>query len=180
MMRARNFGVRNEVVEGGSVTKSQKGKKPTLRGEWESVFSGRHMDNVPQETHAVSVIVAVVRNEKDDRLLPHQQAQQSPRPRLCSLLQSTTCAKRKLRISSKKQWRYYFVRQYAGGVLFERNHPTSIEPKATSGDHPMLRQRRCLQHLIPLQEPYHWSRFSTQNTGTRTASAPPWHPRGIC
>ena len=53
---------------------------PALRGEWESVFSGRHTDNVPKETHVVSVmtplasgteVVAVARDEKDDRLLPH-------------------------------------------------------------------------------------------------------------
>ena len=58
---------------------SKKERKPTLRGKWESVFSGRHMDSVPKEAHAVSVMtkqplatVAVVRDEKDHRLLPHQ------------------------------------------------------------------------------------------------------------
>ena len=39
MMRNRNFRVWNEVVERGSVTKSQ--RKPTLWGKWESVFSGK-------------------------------------------------------------------------------------------------------------------------------------------
>ena len=34
----------------------KKETKPTLRGKWESVFSGKHMDNVPKETHAVSVV----------------------------------------------------------------------------------------------------------------------------
>ena len=34
----------------------KKERKPTLRGKWESVFSGRHIDNVPKETHAVSVM----------------------------------------------------------------------------------------------------------------------------
>ena len=29
---------------------------PALKGKWESVLSGRHMDNVPKETHAVSVL----------------------------------------------------------------------------------------------------------------------------
>ena len=29
---------------------------PTFRGKWKSVFSGRHTDNVPKETHAVSVM----------------------------------------------------------------------------------------------------------------------------
>ena len=49
----------------------KKARKPTLRGGWESVFSGRHMDKVTQETHAVSVMTlwpletrAVVRAEK--------------------------------------------------------------------------------------------------------------------
>ena len=59
--------------------------KLTLRGKWESVFSGRHKDNVPQETHVVSVMTlylllatgAVVRDEKDDRLLPHPIRRQS-------------------------------------------------------------------------------------------------------
>ena len=44
-----------------------------------SVFSGKHMDNVRKETHVVSVMTdqhketcAVVRDDKDDRLLPHQ------------------------------------------------------------------------------------------------------------
>ena len=34
----------------------KKERKPAERGEWESVFSGRHMDNVPKETHAVAVM----------------------------------------------------------------------------------------------------------------------------
>ena len=29
---------------------------PMLRGKWESVFSGKQKDNVPKETHAVSVM----------------------------------------------------------------------------------------------------------------------------
>ena len=56
----------------------KKEKQLTLRGKWESVFSGRHMDNVSEETHAASVMaqwaletVALARDEKDDRLLPH-------------------------------------------------------------------------------------------------------------
>ena len=56
---------------------------PTVRAKWESVFSGRHMDNAPKETHAVSVMkpkplatVAKVRDEKDDRFLPHQSRRQ--------------------------------------------------------------------------------------------------------
>ena len=56
MMRTRNFRVWNEVVERGSVTKSQKGKKAYVRRKVESVFSERHMDNVRKETHVVSVM----------------------------------------------------------------------------------------------------------------------------
>ena len=66
MMRTRSVRVRNEVVERGSVTKSQK------RGKRESVLSGRHMDNVPKETDVVSVMTnkyketcTVVRDEKE-------------------------------------------------------------------------------------------------------------------
>ena len=85
MMRNRNFRVRNDVVERGSVTKSQKGKKPHVeRKVGESVFSGRHMDNVPEETHVVSVMiqesletVAKVRDEQDDRLLLHHTRRQN-------------------------------------------------------------------------------------------------------
>ena len=73
MMRTRNFKVRNDVVERGPVTpRVKKERKPTLRGKWESVFSGRHMDNVRKETHAVSVMtqwpletVALAKDEKD-------------------------------------------------------------------------------------------------------------------
>ena len=57
----------------------RKERKPTLRGKWESVFSGRPMDNVQKETHAVSVMTqwppaaeAKARDKKDDRLLPDQ------------------------------------------------------------------------------------------------------------
>ena len=58
-MRTRNFRVRNDVVERGSVTKSflKKGKKAYVeRKVGEVFFSGRHVDNVPKETHAVSVM----------------------------------------------------------------------------------------------------------------------------
>ena len=70
-MRTRNFRVRSEVVEGGSVTKSQEGRKACVGGEWESVFSGNHRDNARKKTHVVSVMTnkhketcAVVRDEK--------------------------------------------------------------------------------------------------------------------
>ena len=55
----------------------KKERKPTLRGKWESVSSGRHMDNVPKETHVVSPMIlhlgtdARIRKEKDNRPLLH-------------------------------------------------------------------------------------------------------------
>ena len=56
----------------------KKETRPTLRAKWEGVFNRRHMDNVPKETHVVSVMtfqtletVALVRDEKGDRRLPH-------------------------------------------------------------------------------------------------------------
>ena len=61
-----------------TVLRVKKGRQPTLRGQWESVFSGRHMDNVPKETPVVSVTKSKtletedkVRGDKDDRLLLH-------------------------------------------------------------------------------------------------------------
>ena len=62
-----------------SYQESTREKKPRKR-KWESVFSGRHKDNVPKETLVVSVMTnkplgpvaeTKVRDEKDDRLLPH-------------------------------------------------------------------------------------------------------------
>ena len=79
MMGTRNFRVRSEVVERGSVTKSSKRKESLRREENWSVFSGRHMDNGQKETHVVSVMTkkceetcTMVLDEKDDCLLPHQ------------------------------------------------------------------------------------------------------------
>ena len=64
--------------KGDQSPRVKKERKPTLRGTWENVFSGRHMDDVPKEARAVSVMtqwpletVALVRDQKDDRLLPH-------------------------------------------------------------------------------------------------------------
>ena len=62
MMRSRNLRVRNNVVERGSLTKCQRERKLTLRGERESVFSGRHMENVPKETHVASVMTMATGN----------------------------------------------------------------------------------------------------------------------
>ena len=79
--------IKNDVVERGSVTKSQKETKPMLRGKWKSVFSGRHKDNVPKEIPVVSVmtlywllateVVVTVKDGNDDRLLPHPMQRQN-------------------------------------------------------------------------------------------------------
>ena len=66
-------------MESESVTKSHKKEtQPTLRGKWESVFSGKHTDNFPKEIRVVTVMThklletrAVVRDTKGARLLPH-------------------------------------------------------------------------------------------------------------
>ena len=53
MMRIRNFRILDDGVERGSVTKSEKGKNACVE---EMFFCRRHMDSVPKETHAVSVM----------------------------------------------------------------------------------------------------------------------------
>ena len=58
---------------------SKKERKHALRRKWESVFSGKHKDNVPKEIPVVSVMTfyklleteVAVRDEKNDRLLLH-------------------------------------------------------------------------------------------------------------
>ena len=83
-MRTRNFRVRSDVVKGDQSPRVNKERKPALRGKWKSVFSGKHMDNVPKETRVVSVMtskpletVAKIRDEKDERLLLHLKAKQT-------------------------------------------------------------------------------------------------------
>ena len=61
--------------------------EPVFRGKWESVFSGRHQDNVPKDILVVSVmtlyfllateVVVTVQDEMDDRLLPHPMQRQN-------------------------------------------------------------------------------------------------------
>ena len=43
--------------KGDQSPRVKKERKLTLRWKWESVFSGRHMDNVPEETLAISVMI---------------------------------------------------------------------------------------------------------------------------
>ena len=61
-----------------TVTKSSNGKKAFVERKVGECFQWKAQDNVPKETHAVSVMiqefletVAKVRDEKDDRLLLH-------------------------------------------------------------------------------------------------------------
>ena len=59
MMRNRNFRAQNDVVERASVTKSEKSKKACVEWKWKSVFSGKHMDKVQEETLVASVMTGV-------------------------------------------------------------------------------------------------------------------------
>ena len=74
-MRTRNFRVRNEIVERGAVTR--KGEKPAWRGKSENAISGKQLDSVRKETHAVSTIIPrletdATRDKRDNRPLLHQ------------------------------------------------------------------------------------------------------------
>ena len=66
------------------LSRVKKETKLALRGKWESVFSGRHVDNIPKETHVVLVMTiwpletrAKVRDEEGDRLLSHPTRRQN-------------------------------------------------------------------------------------------------------
>ena len=39
--------------KGDQSPRVKKERKPMLTGKWKSVFGGRHMDTVPEETHVV-------------------------------------------------------------------------------------------------------------------------------
>ena len=56
MMITRTFRVGNEIVERGSVTKSSKGKKACVERKVGECFQWEHMENVPKDTHVVSVM----------------------------------------------------------------------------------------------------------------------------
>ena len=74
-MRTRNFKARNERVEKGVVTKSQKkGEKSGWIGRLENATIGKQLDNVRKETHVVSVMIQrletdAIRYKKDNRPL---------------------------------------------------------------------------------------------------------------
>ena len=77
-MRTRKFRARNEIVDRGAVTKSQKKeRKPTWRGKWESAISGKRLGNVRKEPLAVSVTMEhletdAIRDKEDHRPLLHK------------------------------------------------------------------------------------------------------------
>ena len=85
MMRTRNFRVRNDVVERGSVTKNQKGKKAYVErkvGEgfqWKAHGQCSKGDSCSfsHDTHKPLEKVAKVRDEQDDRLLLHPTRRQN-------------------------------------------------------------------------------------------------------
>ena len=56
MIVTRTFRVGNEIVERGSVTKSSKGKKACVERKVGECFQWKHMENVPKDTHVVSVM----------------------------------------------------------------------------------------------------------------------------
>ena len=63
MMRNRNFRVRADVVNEDQLPRVKKDTMPALRGKWESVLSGKHMDNVPKEILVVSVMTSKTGNK---------------------------------------------------------------------------------------------------------------------
>ena len=84
IMKNRNFRIRDDLVEVEQSQRVKKERKPPWRAKCKSAFSGRHKDNVPKETHVVSVMTcspvetrAKIRDAKGDRLLPHPMQRQN-------------------------------------------------------------------------------------------------------
>ena len=64
-------------MERSSNQESKREKISAWRGKWENAVSGKQLDSVRQETHAVSVMIEhlatdAIRNLKDNRPLLHQ------------------------------------------------------------------------------------------------------------
>ena len=76
MMRNRNFRAQNDVMERGQLPRVEKETKHASKGKWESVFSGKHTDNVPVETQKVSVMTHSPR-KKRERSVPHPSQRQN-------------------------------------------------------------------------------------------------------
>ena len=79
MMRTRNFRVRNEVVERGSVTTSQKGKKAIAERKVGDCFRWKAQGQCSKgdscsfrHDRQAQGYLCSVSDEKDDGLLPHQ------------------------------------------------------------------------------------------------------------
>ena len=74
--KTQNLRARNETIERGAVTKRQK-EKPAQKGNWENAISGKQVDNVRRETHAVSDMTQHLGTDargdkKDSRPLLHK------------------------------------------------------------------------------------------------------------
>ena len=61
-------------MERRAVTKSQKGEKASVGGEWENAISGKQLDSVRKETHVLipRLKTDAIRDKKDNRPLLHQ------------------------------------------------------------------------------------------------------------
>ena len=128
-----NFKARNDIVERGSITKKRKGNKARLQRKVESVFSGKQKDNVPQETHVVSVMtlhqlletVAKVRDEKDDRLLPPPMQRQNRLTDSNKYPLKDQAINRKtqsIRVKFNADSDYFKIRHVESGILPCRNY----------------------------------------------------------
>ena len=53
-------------MEGGAVTKSQKGRKAT-RGKESGIIRGKDLDSVQKETHAVSLMIQCLETDANRR-----------------------------------------------------------------------------------------------------------------
>ena len=170
MRTTRNFRVWSEVVERGAVTKSQKGKKVCVERKVGECFSGRHMDNVQKETHVVPVMTnlyketcTVVRDEKDDRVLPHQ----IQRPRLTK---GATNPRKHQAIEESivryypkvwTSWAQLLRAKIRGKITWGHFAPRKMRPQSSMGfDEKYLQAPECGQSCVS------YSYWSKGNAGT--------------
>ena len=131
----------------------QKETKPTFRGKWEGVSNGKHMDNVPKETHSGSVMtfqpletIAKVRNEKGDRLLPHpirRQNRLTARNKNPHRDQARNRKTRKTRVKIHADSNYVKIRHVDSGILpcVRITSMKKVVHTATNDISDMLRQK---------------------------------------
>ena len=161
-MRTRNFRVRRELWKEDQSPRINKERNPTLRGKWKSVFSGMHMDNVPKESHAVSVMtklplatVAKVRDWKDDRLLPHQIRRKRLTVRKAREMKALT---KEVRFCAEK----IVKKRHVNFDIFPCVRITSQNPDAQmaiDADFDMLRQRKSpakSQRKVVRKDQFHY------------------------